>query len=274
MSRLWSEPVFGPLARTLYQKCGLVFEGGQAHLFRKRVERRAQELGCDDVRSYLLEVLARRGEAEYERLVELLTVNETYFFREEEHFHVLMDEFLPDWRKQKNAPLRVWSCACSTGCEPYTLAILLRDRGFVGHGFPKVEILGTDVNGRVLDEARQGVYGEFALRNTPAHYREKYFRRKGHCYELEATVRKMVTFRKINLLAAGESSPGGAFDAIFCRNVLLYFDLEAKRRVVAALAKALGSGGVLFVGRSESLFNVEAAPPAQNIRGVMVHRKP
>ncbi|MEW6488614.1 MAG: protein-glutamate O-methyltransferase CheR [Thermodesulfobacteriota bacterium] len=273
MSQLWTDAYLGPLAQELYRRCGLVFEGGQRHLFRKRIERRAGELGYPSPEHYAADLGRRLGESEYERLIELLTVNETFFFREEEHFRALLEVFWPQWTRVGIDPIRVWSAASSTGCEPYTLGILLRERGLLGAGRPRVEILGTDLNNRVLSEAREGLYGDFSLRNTTPYYREKYFRKEGHLYRLDPEVRALVTFRRFNLLRP-DPVPPNSFHAILCRNVLIYFDLEAKRRAVGVLARALAPAGVLAVGRSESLFNVPEAPPLVNLGGVMMHQKP
>jgi chemotaxis protein methyltransferase CheR len=261
------------MAHALYQRCGLVFEGGQRHLFRKRLERRSGELGYESPGAYATDLLGRLGESEFERLIELLTVNETFFFREEEHFRLLLETFWPRWIRAGVNPIRIWSAACSTGCEPYTLAMLLRERGLGGPGQPQVEILGTDVNGRVIDEACKGLYSDFALRNTQAYYREKYFRREGQYYRLDPRVRDMVTFRRFNILRSDLVSRG-PFHAILCRNVLIYFDLDAKRRAVGVLTGVLASGGILAVGRSETLFNVPEAPPVLNLNGIIVHQKP
>jgi len=273
VSELWGDAPLGALARELYRRCGLVFEGGQRHLFRKRIERRASELGYPRLEAYTADLGGKLGEAEYERLIEILTVNETFFFREEEHFRALLEVFWPRWGKAGETSIRVWSAACSTGCEPYTLGILLRDRGLLGPGRAGVEILGTDLNQRVLEDARKGLYGEFALRNTQPYYRERYFRKEGHLYRLDPAVQSLASFRRFNLLRP-EQLPRGNFHVILCRNVLIYFDLEAKRRAVATLVQALAPGGVLLVGRSESLFNVPEAPPLVNLGGVMVHQKP
>lgn len=270
-SRLWADPVFGPLARELYRRSGLVFEGGQTHLFCKRVERRAHDLGAPGVEAYAATLCREADEEEFERLIEILTVNETYFFREEEHFSLLLDTFWPEWRRRDpRTPVRVWSAACATGCEPFTLAMLLKE----GRGGGPVEILGTDINARVLHDARGGQFGEFSLRNTPERYREAYFRRQGGGYLLAPAVRELVRFQQLNLLHAAGRIPRNQFHAIFCRNVLIYFDLTAKRRVIQTLTEALRPGGVLLVGRSESLFNVPEAPPLGNAGGILYHRKP
>ncbi len=274
MSQLWKDPVYGPLAQGLYARCGLVFEGGQVHLFRKRVDRRATELGYPSAAAYVAALRGTLGEAEYEHMVETLTVNETYFFREQEHFQLLVDKLWPAWAREGDGPVRVWSAACSTGCEPYTLAILLRERRWVGPGRPRVEILATDVNTTVLRDAGSGLYGEFALRQVSPYYRDKYFRREGGLYRLDPEVRKMVTFRRYNLLRPDGLLPPGGFHAVLCRNVLIYFDQEAKRKAVGGMVRALKPGGALIIGRSESLFSVPEAPPIENHDGLLIYRKP
>ncbi|GAB6064706.1 CheR family methyltransferase [Deferrisoma palaeochoriense] len=266
MSRVWDDPRFGPLAKELYRRCGLVFEGGQAHLFRKRVERRALEAGYPDVDAYLGRLAAGAEPAEWEALIDLLTVNETFFFREPEHFEVLLEEFWPRWRAE--GPVRVWSAACSTGCEPFTLAILLAERGWARG----VEILASDVSRRVLAEAREGLYSEFALRNTPPYYRERYFRREGERFRLAPEIQALVEFRQINLAGPDPWAPPGRFHAVFCRNALIYFDHEAKRRVVRRLVSALVPEGVLIVGRSETLLNVPGAPTPVRRDGTVVYQ--
>jgi chemotaxis protein methyltransferase CheR len=273
VSSLWQDPILGDLARELYLRFGLVFEGGQGHLFRKRLTRRAAELGHPAVESYLGEIKAGKEEAEYDRLVELLTVNETYFFREEEHFQGLLGELWPGWVKSGEGPIRVWSAGCSLGCEPYTLAILLKEKGLVGGGRPQVEIMGSDVSTRVLEEAKTGLYGEFALRNTSPYYRQRYFSREGSLYRLSPEIRAMVSFRRFNLLRPDNSFPVTWFHAVFCRNVLIYFDTDAKQRTVEYLVRSLRPDGALIIGRSESLFNVSEAPPMVSLGGVLIHRK-
>lgn len=273
MSELWKDSEYGPVAAELYRRCGLVFEGGQSHLFRRRVQRRAEELGYASVGAYAAG-LSGRGDAELDLLVDLLTVNETYFFREEEHFHAILGELWPGWSRAGAGPVRVWSAGCSTGCEAYTLAILLREKGLLGAGTASAEILATDVNRRVLDEAREATYGDFALRNTTPYFRQRYFRADGPLYRLDPQVASLVSFRRLNLLRPEGYLPPGGFHVIFCRNVLIYFDSAAKRRTVGTLMRLLRPGGVLVVGRSESLFNVPEAPPLVNLGGTLVYRKP
>lgn len=273
MSVLWADPIFGILARELYGRYGLVFEGGQCHLFKKRIARRSEDLGYASPSEYLRQFIDKKSEEEFENLVELLTVNETYFFREVEHYNVLLETFWPKWTQKGDKVIRVWSAACSKGCEAYTLAMMLLEKGMVGPGRPKVEILATDVNRRVIEEARRGVYGEFALRSTSSYYRKKYFEKKTDGYHLSDSVLKMISFRKFNLLTTEEFGPRQAYNVVFCRNVLIYFDQKAKRRVVASIENSIKPGGIMLIGRSESLFGVPEAPQLISFGDVMVHVK-
>ncbi len=270
MSGLWADHSLGCLARELYRRSGLVFEGGQVRLFRRRVERRARELGYEGAPAYASDLDARLGETEYDRLIELLTVNETFFFRDEEQVRALLARHWSRWEASGPGPVRLWSAACSTGCEPYTLAILLRELGYVGPGRRSVEILGTDINRRVLCEARRAEYREFAFRSTPSYYREKYFRRDAGRYRLDPTIRSMVRFRSFNLLQPA-SLPEGPFHGVLCRNVLIYFDAEAKRRAVDFLTRSLRPEGVLSVGRAESLLHVPGAPRGVACDGITLY---
>lgn len=273
MSELWGDEVYGPVARVLYERCGLVFEGGQAHLFRRRIDRRALELHYATVAQYVA-AFPSRGEGEFEFLIELLTVNETYFFREEDHFNVVVDSLWPEWTKGGERPIRVWSAACSTGCEAFTLALLLREKGLAGPGAAAVEIVGTDVSNRVLEVAKEGLYGEFSLRGLSPYYRRKYFTQEGDLFRLDPRVRELVAFRRLNLLGGQPAAESNRYQVIFCRNVLIYFDLEAKRKVVGRLVRALRPGGVLIVGRSETLFQIDEAPPLIHVGGSLVYRRP
>jgi len=273
VSLLWADPVFGLLAKTLYGRYGLVFEGGQSHLFKKRISRRAEELGFSGPAEYLRKITEKNSEEEFESLVELLTVNETYFFREPEHYNLLLETFWPKWIRNGETTIRIWSAACSKGCEAYTLAMMLIDKGLVGPTRPKVEILATDVNRRMIAEAKKAVFGEFALRNTTAYYRDKYFEKKANGYHLSDAVAQMVDFKKYNLLKPFDLPTRQPFHAVFCRNVLIYFDQNAKRRVVGSIENLIKPGGLLIIGRSESLFGVPEAPQLTSIRDVMIHVK-
>ena len=218
--------------------------------------------------------------ADLRHLAAYLTIGETYFFRERATFESLEQHVLPSLiatRRAEGIPrLRLWSAACATGEEPYSLAILL-DRLLPDRADWSVTILATDINAEALEAAQRGLYREWSLRDTPAWVRERYFRRNGgHTFELDAAIRRAVTFAPLNLAAGGYPSVltnTGAMDLILCRNVLMYFTRDAQRAAVARLQQALVTGGWLVVSPAEA--SVELLRPLVPVHypGAILYRK-
>ncbi len=253
-----SEEEFKLLSDLIYNYCGLTFTGSQKILFQKRVKSRVEKLRLSSFKEYyqFLKYDPKREE-ELKVLVDLLTVNETYFFREPAQFDALINFVLPEI--SKNTPtkhIKIWSAACSTGAEPYTIAILLKEKKPLDESW-RVEIIGTDISISALEEARKGIYTEAAFRTTPPEYKKKYFTKtpEGY-YKISDEIKRMVSFRYLNLLNKTQMSLMKNIHVIFCRNVLIYFDLEAKKKVVESFYQSLVKGGYLFIGQSESLFKV------------------
>jgi chemotaxis protein methyltransferase CheR len=168
--------------------------------------------------------------------------------------------------------LRIWSAGCSTGEEPYTLAILVKEsRRFDGWD---VQVLGTDISRKVLASARRAEYGPSSMRAMPDGYLERYFDAAGARYQLKDEVRALVSFGYLNLLEQELGPLVGRQDAIFCRNVLIYFDLPARRRVLDAFYARLVEGGYLLLGHSESLISLTAAFELVHLKADLVYRKP
>ena len=222
---------------------------------------------------------ATLSKSQLETLARHLTVGETYFFREEKSLDALTNHILPELvrsRRESERRLRVWSAGCSTGEEAYTLAILL-DRLLPDIEDWQVTILATDINARSLGKASEGVYGEWSFRGTPAWVKAKYFeRKKGDAYEIIPRIRRMVKFSPLNL--AEDAFPAlwnntNAMDAIFCRNVLMYFAPEQKRKVVRKFSHALVNGGWFVVSLSE-LSNEQFTEFASvNFPGAILYQK-
>ena len=193
---------------------------------------------------------------EFQALLDLVTIQETYFFRDQAQFMALQRYVLPELVKARSGagePLRIWSAGCATGEEPYTIAMILAE-SLAGVASPPPYILATDVSQGALAVARRGIYGERSLRSTPAHYRERFFTRAGETYLLNGAIKGMVEFRPFNLMSTpypGGDGPG--WDVIFCRNVTIYFKPETTKAVVRRFHETLGEGGYLFTGFSESL---------------------
>lgn len=239
----------------LLEHSGLNFNQHNQRLLERALLRRVQTLLIDSLPDYF-QYLTRSAENydELNKLVGLLTVGETSFFRYRSHREALLHAVLPQLiEKNRHArTLRVWSAGCSTGEEPYSLAILLRDN------FPEladwhIQIEATDINKRALRHAREGIYGERALRMMETPLRQRYFSRTGEYFQVSRQIRNMVRFGYLNL----QTGPFPQnLDLLLCRNVMIYFDLDTIRRIVTHFSQALVPGGFLFMGHAETMQNV------------------
>jgi chemotaxis protein methyltransferase CheR len=217
---------------------------------------------------------------EWRRLANILTVGETYFFRDHALFEALEQQVLPcliaTHRAEGTLRLRLWSAGCATGEEPYSLAILL-DRLLPDGPDWALTILATDINAEALEKARRGCYREWSFRETPPWVRERYFHRHGgETFELAARIRRMVTFAPLNLAEDGYPSVvtnTSAMDLILCRNVLMYFTREAQRAAVVRLRRALVTGGWLVVSPSEASAELFSPLVPVNFPGAILYRK-
>ena len=217
-----------------------------------------------------LPFLRSRGDGELKILYGVVTTNETYFFREPQQFDVFTKHVLPRvLDRKRNKEIRVWSAACSSGEEPYTVAAILKETAPA----VRAEIVGSDISDGVLESARRGVYSSYAVRIVPPYYQQKYFRSSGDTYELDEAVRKSVKFMNVNLIDEKSVRMIRDVDVIFCRNVLIYFDDKSKRKAVSLLYDALAPNGFLMVGTSESLHNVTRALQPTVIDRVVLYQK-
>lgn len=238
---------FRELSRELL---GIDFGPHKQSLICGRLAKRLRHFGFTSYSQYLELVMGKDGHAEMQTMIDLLTTHETYFFREPAHFDYLADEVLAYW--PKNRPLAVWSAASSTGEEPYTLAMTMMDCLGDAHRWT---LFASDISRDVLDTARKGVYPMARGKGIPEQYLKRYCMRgigaaDGY-FKIDKTIRDKVTFDVVNLNESLAGLP--EFDIIFLRNVLIYFDLETKARVIARIAGQLKANGLLFIGHSESL---------------------
>lgn len=240
--------------------CGLLVHSPQEILFQRRVKKRVDANKLTTARDYYHFLrFDSKGSEELRELINILTVNETYFFRETPQMEMFTRDLLPilKERNYEKKSVRIWSAACSNGSEPYSLAILLLESGlFSGLGW-KIEIAGTDINSEMIRSARKGIFTASSLRVTPPDILAKYFTEveKG-CWEIGDRLKKMVTFSQINFFNSAQMRLMRGFDVIFCRNVLIYFDDTGKKRVVEMLYDSLRPLGYLVIGQSESLFKI------------------
>jgi chemotaxis protein methyltransferase CheR len=205
--------------------------------------------------------------------MDILTTNETYFFREGFQLRAFTDEILPELiqLKQRDKTLRIWSAGCSTGEEPYTIAMLMLELGcFQGW---RIEIVGSDISLRVVQHARKGIYGKSSFRATEQRYIDRFFTEAEGGYRIKDEVRELVTITHMNLFDANRLALLGKMDVIFCRNVIIYFDNDSKMRVIESFYNTLRAGGYLLLGHSESLMNISTAFALKHLKNDMVYQK-
>ena len=236
----------------LHDRTGLFFEDDRLDLLLQKLEPLALARGFDSFLPYYY-LLKDSDDHEWERAWEALSVPETYFWREMPQIHALTQTILPRWFQQRSAPFHIWSAACATGEEPYSIAISLIEAGFGSH---PIYILGSDASSASLEKARTAIYREKSFRTLPPLLRQKYFSQVDSGWKLSDTITNRVTFKRANLLEPADIAPLARVQAIFCRNVFIYFSPHSVRLAVAMFASKMPSGGFLFVGASESLLRM------------------
>ena len=272
-----SEGEFRMFAELVRGHCGLHFGPETRFLLERRVERRMRELSLESFAAYHLELRSTPGGGgELGRLVDEITTNETYFFRERRQLSALVGEILPEAllqrRERGGGPVTVWSAGCASGEEPYTIVMMAMEAGI--DPAESLRVYAADISRRMLQRARQGTYRENSFRETDAGLRARYFAEKDGQWRISDEVRKHVDFLHLNLLDRGKIALLGALDVILCRNVLIYFDAERKRQVISTFEEKLRPGGHLLLGHSESLLNLSTSLELRHLRQDMVYRKP
>ncbi len=252
-----SDDTFRQLRDFIYGKSGIYISDTKKYLLENRLYKRLQERRLNSYEDYLYLIKYSHDGDELKRLFDVVTTNETYFFREPLQFEVLTREIIPPLLRNGSGNVKIWSAACSTGEEPYTIAMLLKETPEM-KGL-RTEIVASDISEGVLASARKGVYSSYSVRNVPERYLKKYFTNSDDLYTLDPGIKSMVRFMNVNLVDDGHVRTLRNFDVVFCRNVLIYFDDSAKKKAVSNIYDALKPGGHLFVGTSESLHNVTRA---------------
>ncbi len=248
--------VFKQIRDFIYEKCGIYISDAKKYLVEKKLITRLQQKNLNTFEDYLSVLKYSSNGDELSKLYDAITTNETYFFREPQQLAVCVDMVIPQVIElKKSRDIRIWSAACSTGEEAYTLVMMLLEK----KGCTRIDIVGSDISNEVLESAKKAVYGSYSMRNVTEPFLKKYFRSNGWTHELDASVKSLVRFMNINLMDPGKMRTLQAMDVIFCRNVLIYFDDKAKQRAVSLLYDSLRPGGFLFIGSSESLHNVTRA---------------
>lgn len=258
-----SPAVFQKFQKLIYSETGIWLGSSKTALLCGRLFRRLRELGITSLETYYERVAGPEQHEERARMIDAITTNETRFFREPRQFEFLMQKVFPRWRADaehgsRSKRVRIWSAGCSSGEEPYTLAMLLERHLPSAEGWD-ARILATDISNRVLEKARKGIYPIARSAELPQDLLHSSMlrgmaERQGEM-KVKIELQQMIDFRRLNLDQESDLSEG-PFDAIFCRNVLIYFDVASKRRVVASLLRHLTANGFLFVGHAENLNSV------------------
>jgi chemotaxis protein methyltransferase CheR len=262
----------------IYRTTGMYFPDSKRYFFETRFARRLQALKLNSFREYF-EFLQREpeGKKEFRELIQEITINETSFFRNLPQLKALVDLVLPDIMKHKEQlnfySIRIWSAGCSSGEEPYTIAMLIHDRYPDLHKKWKLEILGTDINEKMIEKAIAGEYSEYTMRNIPPRFRNRYFSRNERGYYIAPELKRMVRFEVANLMDDVQMVFLKKFDVIFCRNVLIYFDTSSKKKVIEHFYNNLLDPGYLFLGHSESLYGITDKFQLVHVPGGMIYKK-
>jgi chemotaxis protein methyltransferase CheR len=269
---------FRMISELLRNRCGLHFDEDSRFLVEKRVARRVQEndLGSFAAYHFLLRD-GNHGEGEFASLVDALTTNETYFFRESGQLRALIEEIIPQHRERRQSegrggPVTIWSAGCSSGEEPYSIAAMAVEAGLE----PGVDyrIYASDISRAMLTRSRRGVYREASFRETSPHLKSHYFSMKDGQYRISDELRRQVDFIHLNLMDRDKIALLGTMDVILCRNVIIYFDLEVKKKVIQTFYEKLAPGGYLLLGHAESLINVSTAFELRHLTSDLVYRRP
>jgi chemotaxis protein methyltransferase CheR len=260
----------------LRRRCGLHFSDETRFLVEKRLARRIHEADFGSFASYFYQL--RNGpnaEAEFSEVVDILTTNETYFFRERSQLSALVEEIIPEMlshQLKSRRPISIWSAGCSSGEEPFSVAIMGLEAGLVpGHDF---RVYASDISRAVLSRARRGIYREASFREADESTRQRYFAHKDGLARISDSIKRHVDFVHMNLLDLSKVALLGEMDVILCRNVIIYFDLETKKRVLKTFRDKLRPGGYLLLGHSESLNNVTADFELKHLSRDLVYRRP
>lgn len=245
---------FDYLRHLVYQHSGVALDGDKEYLAELHLGAIASRAGFDSIASFVKHLQTQPYNDLHFQAIEALVTNETSFFRDRYPFEALKDFVLPELIEQKERSLNIWSAACSSGQEPYSIAILIREH------FPQLtdgmRLIASDFSSKILARARNGRYNQFEIkRGLPETLRRKYFKPCDRSWQIDDNIRSLVEFRQFNLLQSWASLP--KMDIIFMRNVLIYFDIETKKAILAKVRQLLSNDGYLFLGGGETTINLD-----------------
>lgn len=258
-----------------YRRTGIYFEDNKRYFVDKRLVERMALTQSDSFRDYFMQLRVDLGGGEMQQLVNAMTVNETYFLREEYQFRCMVRSMLPDIasRKRPGERIRIWSMPSSTGEEPYSIALYLLEYWPQIEQYD-VEIIASDIDTEALRQAREGIFSRRSLQYLPLELLARYFTAYGSDYQLNADIREAVQFSRVNLNEPNDTRGYHGFDVIFCRNLLIYFDDISRRQAAETFFDALNPGGYICLGHSESMSRISSLFKVRKFPEAIVYQKP
>ncbi len=263
---------FEELRKFIYEKSGIFFEKNKEYLLTNRLKKRIEALNLSSFEEYLNYLKSPRGTRELPNLFDAITINETYFFRHINQINAFKDAIVPELLK-KRTTLKIWSAACSTGEEPYTIVIALMEK--YGENIP-ARILASDISNEVLERAKEGIYNDYSVKELTPQLKKKYFDTIAPGkYKIKDFVKRKCVFRNINIMDERQLNSVGKMDVIFCRNVLIYFDNAARQKVVEKFYRdILTPGGYLILGATESISRLKTNFKLCHFKMAIAYQKP
>lgn len=265
---------FHDLRELLYRETGISFEVSKHEYLGRRVRERIVASAAPSFRDYLHRLRTEESRAELQQLINLVTVNESYFFREEYQLRCLVRSILAEVAPRRAGSLRLWSIPCANGEEPYSLAIYLLEHWPQVDAYD-IQILASDIDTQALRRAEQGLYSARAVEQLPRPYLQKYFRPvDGGQFQICPELRRSVEFTRLNLSDPAQVARYRDMDVIFCRNLLIYFDDESRLSAANALYQALSPGGFVCLGHSETMSRISSAFVLRRFPDAIVYQRP
>jgi len=259
-----------------YRKTGIMFDESKRYFVDKRLIERIEATGHNSFKNYFMSLRFEASQAELQKLINLMTINETYFFREDYHFSCMVNFMLPEIceSKRNNKLIRIWSIPSSSGEEPYSIAIYLLEY-WKGIQDWDVEIISSDIDTSILEAAKKGVFSQRSIQRIPSHILNKYFTvTKNDEYQICDDIRSAVEFTRVNLINSFDTKPFRNFDIIFCRNLLIYFDDVSRKIAAETFYDALNDGGFICLGHSESMSRITSIFKVRKFPDAIVYQKP
>jgi len=270
-----SDEAFQKFREFFYRRTGILFDDSKRYFVDKRLIERIEATGHPSFRSYFTFMRFQASGEELQALTNAMTVNETYFFREEHQFRCLVKAMLPEIVKTKKpgATIRIWSIPCSSGEEPYSIALYLTDYWPGIHEWD-VELIASDIDTEVLKKARIGKFSPRSVQYLPGDLLRRHFKRlPDGDYQISENLRQAVEFTRVNLHDPADTRPYRGFDVIFCRNLLIYFDDLSRRRAAEVFYDALNPGGFICLGHSESMSRITSIYKVRKFPEAIVYQK-